>query len=609
MFDLFRGNFLYSAIANLYKTHKVIFVGLIIVLAITSYYLYGYLFSDQSANRYVLSKAEKGTLIVSVSGSGQVSNTSLSDIKSKVSGDISALLVKNGQSVKSGALIAQIDAREALKSVRDAENNLASAKLALEKLNKPNDKLTILQAENAIISANDAKKKSEDEKLKAYEDGYSAVADAFTELPNIMSGLQKVLFNYDLSKGQDNLSWYADQTDANSTDRDRALKYKTDVYNSYQSARSSYLASLDAFKNSSRNDNQEKIEKIITDTYEALKIISDSIKITNNYIDFIQDTMIQRSISVPSAMNSHQNDLDSFTNNSNTSLNSLLSVKNTIINSNDAIKSAERTILEKTESLKDIQLGADPLDIKSQELVVKQRESALLDARSELANYYIRAPFDGIVAKTNVRKGENVSSGTVIANFISNDKIAEITLNEVDVAKIKNDQKATLTFDAIPDLTVAGRVVEIDVSGVISQGVVSYTVRIIMDTQDERIKPSMSVSASIITEVKQDVIVIPSSAIKGQNGDSYVEVPLNAEEAKVVTDQGSRSGIDLPSGLDKKYIQVGISNDTSSEVISGLDSGQDIITNTIKATSTSSTTSSQSQLRIPGLTGGNNRPR
>src|SRR5207248_903868 len=104
--------------------------------------------------------------------------------------------------------------------------------------------------------------------------------------------------------------------------------------------------------------------------------------------------------------------------------------------------------------------------------------------------------------------------------------------------------KATLTFDAIPDLTISGTVAEIDSLGTVSQGVVTYNVKISFDTQDSRIKGAMSVSAAIITEVKQDVLVVLNSAVKSSSGASYVEMfdtPLAAPTDVSLGSSGSIS--------------------------------------------------------------------
>src|SRR3990167_11113902 len=94
------------------------------------YWGFGNFFSEDGVIRYASAQVQKGTLIVSISGSGQVSASNQIDIKPKASGDVVYVGVKNGQEVKAGTLIAQIDARDAQKTVRDAEVNLESANLA-----------------------------------------------------------------------------------------------------------------------------------------------------------------------------------------------------------------------------------------------------------------------------------------------------------------------------------------------------------------------------------------------------------------------------------------------------------------------------------------------
>jgi HlyD family secretion protein len=197
----------------------------------------------------------------------------------------------------------------------------------------------------------------------------------------------------------------------------------------------------------------------------------------------------------------------------------------------------------------------------------------------------VPAPFSGTIASVPVQKGDNVSSGTTVATIITSQQVATISLNEVDIAKIQLGQKATLTFDAVADLKITGKVAQIDSIGTVSQGVVNYNVKISFDTTDERIKPGMSVSAAIITNIKQDVLIAPNSAVKNQNGSAYVEMFDNALPAPLAGVQGSPSATP-PRQQD---VTVGISNDTSTEIISGIKEGDEIVTKTILPTTTTMT--------------------
>jgi multidrug efflux pump subunit AcrA (membrane-fusion protein) len=173
-------------------------------------------------------------------------------------------------------------------------------------------------------------------------------------------------------------------------------------------------------------------------------------------------------------------------------------------------------------------------------------------------------------------------------------------MNEVDVAKIKLGQKATITFDAIENLSMTGSIAEIDTLGAVSQGVVSYNVKIAFDTEDAQIKPGMSVSASIITDSKTDVLIVPSSAIKNQNNRNYVQMFAPPLPAPLTGSQGTPSLI-VPNQI---TVETGISDDTNTEIISGLKEGDQIVSRTVTSTTTAPTSSLLGGGNTRGIGGG-----
>ena len=128
------------------KTHKVVSSVVVILVLFIGYYGYKYIFPTATTSQYFLGTVTRGNLISSVSGSGQVSASNQVDLKSKASGDILYLGVKAGQYVSAGNLIAKLDTTIAEKAVRDAEINLETANLSLQKLQEPADTLSRIQA-------------------------------------------------------------------------------------------------------------------------------------------------------------------------------------------------------------------------------------------------------------------------------------------------------------------------------------------------------------------------------------------------------------------------------------------------------------------------------
>lgn len=581
--------------------HKIMFGLAATALAAGGWLGYGIFGSGNGEIRYVLAAVERGTLTSSVSGSGQISASQQVDIKAKVSGDVVSVGAKNGQSVRAGTILVQLDARDAEKLVRDAEANLEAAKLSLEKLKKPADALSLLQARNALAQTEESKTKAEDDLAKSYEDGFSAAANAFLDLPTVMTGLRDILYNPTTeNRNQTAADFY---TDSAKTYDEKALRFRDETFRLYQSARASYDAAFTEYRVASRMSERVVIESLIENTYETTRSIAEALKSATNLIQFYQDKFMERNLKPIALSDSHLSALAGHTSKTNTHLSTLLSTKRAIENAREASTNADRLITERTEALTKLRAGTDALDIQSQELAVRQRENVLADAREKLADYKIRAPFDGAAGNILLKKGDTVSSGAQIATIITSKRIAEITLNEVDIAEVAQGQKAELEFDALPDLKLQGKIAEVDPIGAVLQGVVSYTAKIAFETKDQRIKPGMSVSATIITREKPNVLMVPNSAIKSQSETKYVEVP--AEE--ITRTRRSAAGVILSQAPQQREVAIGASNDEFTEIVSGLEEEDFVVTHTLTGELGAQTTQTRQQpgtFRLPGLQGG-----
>jgi hypothetical protein len=237
----------FAATHILFLRHKIFGSFLVLCLLGGGYYIVNVFFFSSSTNsRYVLTAVEKGTLVTSVEGSGQVSVSSQIDLKPKVSGDVVFVPVTEGQMVKAGDLIAQIDSRDATKTVRDAQNSLSGAELSLEKLKQPADQLTLLQAQNALAQAQNSKTEAQSNIEKAYDDGFNTVSNAFGQLSTIMPGLNSILNGTGVNANQANVFAYYDLI---KTYKPTADQLRDVSIQKYADARSSYEKSLQDYKN------------------------------------------------------------------------------------------------------------------------------------------------------------------------------------------------------------------------------------------------------------------------------------------------------------------------------------------------------------------------
>lgn len=526
-------------IKGYFLKHKIIGSVILIVLVIIGYQMYKSFTSTAGQISYVTSPVKRGNLITTVSGTGQVSVLNQVDIKTKASGDITYLNAKVGQEVGAGTFLAQI-------ASGDAPYELESAKIAYDKLITV-DPDALRRAENAVIQA--------DKDLKnSYINAHTAMTSALTNMSDVSAGLG-ILFDYNtgyLTSGNYNLG-------------STAKEYQKKAESSWNDSDQQLRDLIKKYRNISPAVNDTGFELIIDDFNKVALSLSLSAKDTQDAIIYLKNDDDSRQTEANSAYTS----IISLFSKASGIVSSLSASKNSVSSNKISLENAVTDL----ETLKD---GPDTLTLRSQQLSVKQKQEALND-------YSVTAPFSGIIAAVSIKVGDTVSSGATVATLITKQKMVEISLNEIDAAKVKVGQKVNLTFDAIDGLNITGTVSEVNLIGTVSQGVVSYTIKINFDTQDDRVKSGMSVSASIITEAKVDVLTIANSAVKTQGDSNYVEIldPSGAEDT-----QGIVSTV-LPR---QQIVTIGISNDTETEIISGLTEGQTIITKTSISGTTQTTT-------------------
>lgn len=194
------------------------------------------------------------------------------------------------------------------------------------------------------------------------------------------------------------------------------------------------------------------------------------------------------------------------------------------------------------------------------------------------------APIAGTVSDLSLRPGAVITVTSSSSNSTSvSEKLATIrtpgapsllfSISEMDAPQIKNGNKATITFDALPDKTFTGKIVSIDTTGSVTSGVTNYQVTILLDTDSPEIFPNMSATANIITDSKTDVIIVPNSAIQNLNGQTTVRVLKNGQLSSVP-------------------VQTGLASDTQTEIVSGISEGTEVVTAVINSSSTTTSSSS-----------------
>ncbi len=173
------------------------------------------------------------------------------------------------------------------------------------------------------------------------------------------------------------------------------------------------------------------------------------------------------------------------------------------------------------ESLKatDAQVAVARAQAQNAQAIVKQREAQLAQARVDVEHTQIRSPVTGIVIKRSVEVGQTVAASlqapelfVIAANL--NDMQVETSIDEADIARVRNAQKVSFTIDAFPGRSFDGAVKQVRKAAVSAQNVTTYTVVVAFANPGASLLPGMTANVRIITETRDNVLKVPNAALR-----------------------------------------------------------------------------------------------
>jgi HlyD family secretion protein len=161
---------------------------------------------------------------------------------------------------------------------------------------------------------------------------------------------------------------------------------------------------------------------------------------------------------------------------------------------------------------------------------VKQREAALHNSKIDLEHTVIRSPLDGVVIQRNVDIGQTVAASLqaptlfTIAQDLRNMQV-DTNVDEADIGRIQVGQRVTFTVDAFPGREFIGQVEQIRKASQTIQNVVTYTVVVSAENQDQHLLPGMTANVKLVIDERQTVLKVSNAALRFR--------PSNAETDKV----------------------------------------------------------------------------
>jgi HlyD family secretion protein len=248
------------------------------------------------------------------------------------------------------------------------------------------------------------------------------------------------------------------------------------------------------------------------------------------------------------------------------------------ISAQSALEVAKLTLQQAEESYTTLKesSGIDPDARAEAEAAVKAAETAAADAQEMLDGITLIAPIDGVVTSLSASQGKRVDTATFITLSDVSRPTIQVSVDENDIDKFQVGKAALVTFDALPDQSFTGKVVQVNPqltsSGQynVAQGLIELDEGAAKMVQS--LPLGLNVSVTIISQEVKDVLVVPAAALKESQAGEYT-----------VMVQGS-DGVFVP-----QVVEVGLKNEDAVEITAGLNEG-DVVSTGITVSETGSST-------------------
>ncbi len=538
---------------------KLILVSILILVIIA---VGGYKYFSKDKNLpYNFTLVRRGNIVQKVSATGQVTPAKEVDLQFEIQGKIQTIKVEVGEKVKRGQILATLDASELNTQILEAQAARDMAKAKLDKIlagaSEEEIKVYETAVENAQIALKnaqislknaeqnlaDVKDNAENNLDKAYKDALNTLDDSYLKIYNAFNVVNSIQRTYFITSYQEGFK-VNENKEIIEKARDRAKSY------------------LDTAKENPTNENIDsallEMKDALDTTYEALVVIRDiceeptyrdtisatdktSLDTQKSYINTASTNIVNAQQKISSTKLTNELNI-------NTAQASLDAAQNTLRTAEGNLKSAQ-------DKLAQIKAPPREADVALAQAQLDQAEASLTKAKQQLTKANLVAPCDSIVTDIKKEEGEMVRTmvaDPVISLLCLGRFQIEVDIPEADIAKVKLDNPVEISLDAFPDEIFTGRVIKIDPAETIIQGVVYYKITVGFDKTDERIKSGMTGDVDIITESKEDALLIPQRAVLIKNGKKIVRVldKGKIKEVEVKTGiRGSEGEIEILSGL------------------------------------------------------------
>jgi HlyD family secretion protein len=542
---------------------RVLTIGLALAVAAGGYYVWSSRTAQGAARAaalsYVTANVQRGVLEITVSGTANIMPVDRRTAKSTVSGTVAKILAEDGQPVKSGQIVMVITNDDLALQHAQARIDLDSQKLNLDSLRSPSPgersagQVRVQQAENALEN------RQKDLGKLTITAPIEGRVTAVKVNPGDAVGAGQLL----VTVADDTQIFVMAQVNQSDISGVRVGQPASVAFGTELPTADGVVDSIGAEATTSGKSTTVPVAIRINNksgTYRIGLQANAMIKVGSD------ETVSASGAAAPKTKYDVKADVTGNVESLSVREGDSVKAGQTLVQiSNEslrvAIEQAESDLQVARESLDRISSGLSPnisdKDIKQQELRVRQAELTLESRASDVSALQVKSPIAGILVSHAVSVGDMVNSSApmfVVADLSTSQMV--IPVDELDITQVKIGQKANVMADALPGRTFIAEVTKVASEGTVKDGVANYDVTLTLKGAQD-LKSSMTAAATIVIDKRENVLLVPSEAIRTTGGRR--SVVLLRDGASVQTD-----------------IKVGLANDMYTEIVSGLNEGDKV---------------------------------
>lgn len=515
-------------------------------------------------------KVERSTVVSTVSASGVLEPLTTVDLKSNAGGRVDVLAVDIGSVVEPGQLIAKIDPTDTRTALEQAEADLSAANARVSQ----SEEALSLQKEQYVTQLQQAE--------QAYQAAKARLAQAE----------QQAKAQPALTKGA------IRQADANHRSAQQSLRQLKEAGAPLgkAQAKAGYDQAMAAMDKAKRNyDRQQGLFSkgfISASQFDAAKLEYESAKAQADAAKERFDTVGEDYDAQAKAAEARLEQAAAALENARANDIQDELRKQDVVAARAAVSQADAALESARANARQIPIKA--ADIRASKAQVIRSKAQVENARTQLDYTIIKAPRAGVILKKYVEEGTIITSGrSSFAGTGQGTSIVQLgdlsrmfvlaSVDETDVANVETGQNVDIVLDAYPDEIFEGIITRIDPQTVVEQNVTTVPVTVEITDADARLKPGMNATCDFIVERRENVLVVPTEAVKDQGGRYTVTLLKNGKQVE-------------------RQVEVGLAGDEVTEIVSGLKEADEVAT-TVVESETGPAGPGGGRSRVPGAGG------